>query len=76
MRENDEEAKLRTGRSKLLSEENESYKTEIESLMSQMKEMAIDYDKKIQEYELKKKRYDEHVENVYRDANFHKVQIE
>lgn len=69
----DDERRMRV---KQMTEENESYKTEIASLMNQMENIAIDYDQTVREYEADKKLYDERLRNARREADIYKVQIE
>lgn len=76
MRDDDREAELRAVRTKRTSEENEACKTEIASLAARAEDMAVRYGERVREYEREKKRYDEQVENVYREADFYKVRTE
>lgn len=69
----DEERRIRV---KQMTEENESYKTEIALLMDQMENMAIDYDQTVREYEADKKLYDERLKNARQEADINKIQIE
>jgi len=59
-----------------MSEQNKSCITEIESINKEIERMAIDYKDKVQEYELKKKHFQERVVKVYQEAQLNKVRIE
>lgn len=69
----DEERRIRV---KQMTEENESYKTEIALLKDQMENMVIDYDQTVREYEADKKLYDERLRNARQEADIYKIQIE
>lgn len=76
MYENNDEDKMRTIRMQQISEENESCKEEIASLIYQIDDTVISYNEKVHEYEEEKERYDEQIENAYREANLNTVQTE
>lgn len=76
MNENNDEDKMRTIHIQEISQENESCKEEIASLIKQIDDAVISYNEKVHEYEEEKERYDEQIEKAYREANLNTVQIE